>query len=158
MYKELVFLSILLAPMTIFAEDTSGVDSQMDAPALQVQRTVDAVIGRWQGQMTARIPGMEAEVLRGAAGIIGRLQPVLYVENDRVEKSRELISLVLELGYTPYWHLARLYSPENFFGNAEDVFPDVASANMLCAPDWLNVTGLDDMRVTGPDQTWQDLV
>jgi hypothetical protein len=31
-----------------------------------------------------------------------------------------------------YWHRPPLYNPDNFFGNKENVFGDVASRNMLC--------------------------
>lgn len=101
---------------------------------------------------------MEREVILGAKAIIDRCQPAIYVENDRKDKSPAVISTLLDLGYKHFWHLPTLFSADNFFGNPDNVFPNVASANMLCAPPWLTVKGLEKSRVTGPDQTWEDFV
>jgi FkbM family methyltransferase len=85
--------------------------------------------------MKIDVEGSEAKVLRGGAKTIMALRPILYVENDRKEKSAELIALLRhELGYELYWDMPALYNPENIAGNAENVFPRVASFNMLCVP------------------------
>jgi FkbM family methyltransferase len=78
------------------------------------------------------VEGMELHVLRGAAATIERCRPVLYVENDRVEKSPPLIEYIMSLGYTLYWHLPPLYHPGNYFGNTDNVFGRIVSSNMLC--------------------------
>lgn len=78
------------------------------------------------------VEGMEAAVLRGARETIARHRPALYVENDRVEKSVELIELIRSFGYRLYWHRPPLYNSDNYFGDAENVFPNIISVNMLC--------------------------
>lgn len=80
------------------------------------------------------VEGMEEEVLAGASGTITKFRPVLYVENDRLEKSASLIRFVRDLGYRMWWHLPPLYNPSNFLGNKENIFPGVVSCNMLCVP------------------------
>ena len=45
------------------------------------------------------VEGMEADVLRGAGGLIERHKPVIYAENDRPERSPELIRLIRSHGY-----------------------------------------------------------
>jgi FkbM family methyltransferase len=45
------------------------------------------------------VEGAEAEVLRGAASTIARQRPILYVENNKLEKSRELVELIRNMGY-----------------------------------------------------------
>lgn len=80
------------------------------------------------------VEGWEAEVLRGAVQTVARLRPILYVENDRPAKQQELISLIDGMGYRQYWHMPRLFSPDNFNGATENVFGNVASLNMLCLP------------------------
>jgi FkbM family methyltransferase len=80
------------------------------------------------------VEGMELEVLRGAAALIGRFRPALYVENDRVETSEALIRHLLGLDYRLYWHLPPLYNPANFFGESENVYSNIVSVNMLCLP------------------------
>jgi len=80
------------------------------------------------------VEGMEREVLAGARQTIGRLQPALYIENDRAEHSRALISLLFELGYRLWWHITPLFNPDNFFRHPRDIFGDVVSFNMLGFP------------------------
>ena len=78
--------------------------------------------------------GMELDVLMGAANTIRTLQPILYVENDRKDKSVALTKYIDSLGYDMYWHKPPLYNPENFFNNPENVFGDIVSLNMICLP------------------------
>src|SRR5439155_9616126 len=69
--------------------------------------------------MKVDVEGMEIDVLRGATSLINRLRPVLYVENDRPEKSEALIDCIRSLGYRSYWHLPGDFNPENFFVNPQ---------------------------------------
>jgi FkbM family methyltransferase len=80
------------------------------------------------------VEGMEADVLRGARGMIGRLHPLLYVENDRIDRSAALIELISGLGYEMYWHMPELYNADNFNGVRENIFPGTVTINMLCVP------------------------
>ncbi len=99
--------------------------------------------------LKADVEGMEQQVLQGAAGLIARLKPILYVENDRKDKQPSLIRYIDSLGYNMYWHTPLYFSPTNFLGNQENVFPNIASMNMLCLPKELpqNVAGLEPVRV-----------
>ena len=80
------------------------------------------------------VEGMEIEALRGAAELIAKFRPTLYVENDRLDRSPALISLLRDLEYRPYWHLAPLFNPDNFRGNTVDLFENVVATNLLCIP------------------------
>ena len=33
-----------------------------------------------------------------------------------------------------YWHRADLYTPDNYAGNKENIYPNIASMNMFCMP------------------------
>jgi FkbM family methyltransferase len=77
------------------------------------------------------VEGMEGDVIAGAEQTIRRFRPVLYVENDRQEKSATLIRQLLALDYRLYWHRPPLFNPHNHFGATENVFGRVASGNML---------------------------
>lgn len=100
--------------------------------------------------MKIDVEGMEAAVIRGAADTIARLKPALYVENDRVEKSAELIELITSLGYRCYWHRPPLFNPDNFFRVADNIFPNLISVNMLCLHE--SRPAVDGLReVTGTD-------
>jgi FkbM family methyltransferase len=101
------------------------------------------------------VEGMESQVIKGAAAQIRRHRPTLYVENDRRDKSAELISLIQSLDYDLWWHFAPLFSTENYLQVAENIFGGVTSINMLCIPKEAarNVTGLRE--ITSPDQWWE---
>ncbi len=80
------------------------------------------------------VEGMEQDVLRGAHATIKRFKPILYIENNAGSKSPPMIRHVLDLGYHLFWHTPSLFNPRNFAGNAQDIFGDVRSCNMLCVP------------------------
>lgn len=65
------------------------------------------------------VEGMETEVLQGASAVLARYRPALYVENDRVEKSIELMSLLNALEYDCYWFLPTLHNPGNYYKKIE---------------------------------------
>jgi len=86
------------------------------------------------GLIKIDVEGFEPQVLRGARQTIARCRPLLYVENDRASQQQEVISLVAEMGYRLFWHLPPLFSPDNFNGVQENIFPGVVSINMFCIP------------------------
>jgi FkbM family methyltransferase len=97
------------------------------------------------------VEGAESEVVDGARDTITRLRPVLYVENDRKEKSAALIKRILDLGYRLWWHVVPLYSPHNPRGNAENVFGGISSLNMACLPRESGVVFGDGVEILSPD-------
>jgi FkbM family methyltransferase len=100
------------------------------------------------------VEGMEAEVLRGAAATIKRFRPMLYLENDRAGESAELIGLVQSYGYRLYWHTPPLYDAGNYRDDAENIFGNIVSVNMLCVPTEVPQTLAMFREVTGPTDTW----
>ena len=74
---------------------------------------------------------------------------MLYVENDRKEKSAELIRFIDSLGYDMYWHRPTLFNPQNFAGNANNIFGNVVSINMVCLPKEIKstMTGFAQVKV-----------
>jgi FkbM family methyltransferase len=87
------------------------------------------------GLLKVDVEGLEIDVLGGAVATIARLRPVLYVENDRAQNQRTLITLIHNLGYQMYWHTPALCEVENFNGAKEQVFErNILSLNMLCLP------------------------
>ncbi len=77
---------------------------------------------------------MEEDALRGAAQIIAQFKPILYVENDRADKSDGLVRYIDSLGYKMYWHRPHYFNPDNFMCNPNNIFANVISINMLCVP------------------------
>jgi FkbM family methyltransferase len=101
------------------------------------------------------VEGMEIDVLRGALETIAKFRPALYVENDREEKSKELIGLVFDSGYHAYWHLPPLFNPDNFAKDPENAFPGVVSINMLCLPAEAGVKVGGMRRIVSPADSWR---
>ena len=94
------------------------------------------------------VEGMETEVLRGGRRLIGKFRPILYVENDRMERSKTLMRLIDRLGYRMFWHLPPLFNPKNFKSERANIFPGIVSMNMLCIPREAKVTleGFTEIR------------
>lgn len=102
--------------------------------AVRCLRLDDELAGERIGLLKIDVEGFELEVLRGAAATIARCRPLLYLENDRAEQSQALIEWLWAAGYALWWHFPRLYNPDNFAGDGENVFGKVASYNMLGLP------------------------
>jgi FkbM family methyltransferase len=101
------------------------------------------------GLVKLDVEGFEQKVLEGARSTVKRCRPVIYLENDRPQSSRALIELLWSMNYEMWWHRPWLYRPDNFRGNAENIYGEVVSINMLAAPKEmrLNVDGAAE-RVT----------
>jgi FkbM family methyltransferase len=98
------------------------------------------------------VEGMEEDVVAGATRTIGKFRPILYVENDRREKSASLSRRLAGLDYVSYWHLPRYYRPDNLYRNPVNVFGGMVSVNMMCAPKGRDDLALDGLeRITDPD-------
>jgi FkbM family methyltransferase len=97
------------------------------------------------------VEGQEQAVIAGAVETIMRCRPILYVENDRRDRSPELIRQIQALDYSLYWHLPPLFRPDNFYGNATNLWPGMVSIDMLCVPRG-DGRAIEGMRpVSGPD-------
>ncbi|MCP5156119.1 MAG: FkbM family methyltransferase [Ectothiorhodospiraceae bacterium] len=105
--------------------------------------------------LKADVEGMERDVLDGAARTIERHRPVLYLENDRRERSPALVAALLGLGYRIYWHLPPLFNPANFRGRKRNLFPGIVSANLLCLPDDRPPPLADPWPVRAPEEWWR---
>jgi FkbM family methyltransferase len=78
------------------------------------------------------VEGMEKKVLGGAENIIKQFKPTMYIENDRVDRSKELIEHLFGLDYDLWWHTTPLFNENNFNGDTENIYPGILSFNMLC--------------------------
>lgn len=80
------------------------------------------------------VEGMECEVLQGAERLIRRSRPLLYAENDRLDRSAELIRLLRRLDYRLYWHTPPLFNPDNYFRYPGNHYGSTVSVNLLGIP------------------------
>lgn len=100
------------------------------------------------------VEGMELAVLDGAAALIERTRPLLYVENNDRTRSGALIRRITGFGYHLFWHFSRYYNPNNFFANSHNAFGGLADANMICVHDDLARRLADTlMPVAGPEDS-----
>lgn len=92
------------------------------------------------GLLKIDVEGFELKVLMGASETITRCRPFIYVENDRLEKSKPLIEYLWSIDYLLWWDAPVLFNENNYFGVKENIYANVASFNMLCLPREWNVT------------------
>lgn len=111
-------------------------DDLLDPPRLQL--------------LKADVEGMELQVVRGAAGLIDRFRPVLYLETSEPH-ARALFEDLLGRDYRLFWHMPPIYRADNFFGNPQNLYPNTVSRNVLGIPaeSEIEIRGL--RAVSGPD-------
>lgn len=114
-------------------------------------RTIDSLNLKACHLIKIDAEGMENETIAGASETLKKCGPYLYVENDRRERSAELIERLLVAGYRLYWHAPQLYNPDNYFGNDENVFEGLISRNMLCVPKSRQAVIRNLVEITSPD-------
>ena len=127
-------ISMIEAPSSIASETTVTLDMLFPNLRTLSLLKVDA-------------EGMEKKILVGGRNLIKRTRPVLFIENDRVEKSESLVKEINSQGYRAFWHISRMFNPNNFNGVAENVFGRICSWNMVCFPVEcsLNPGGLEEI-------------
>ena len=83
--------------------------------------------------MKVDVEGFELQVLQGAKPMIDVYKPVLFVENDRNDKSDELLHFITkELEYDAFWFSSTLFNEDNYKNNKENVFGNEGCTNVLC--------------------------
>lgn len=102
--------------------------------AIKVEvRTLDSYNFQNVGLMKIDVEGFEEEVLRGATETIKRCSPIMYIEDDRVEKSDALHKYLKELGYRFERHNPPLFRPDNFFRKPDNIWDrQFVSKNLVC--------------------------
>ena len=101
------------------------------------------------------VEGMELGVLRGARQLIAHNRPILYIENDREDRSAALIEHIQEHGYRLFWHTPAMFSPDNYFQNEKNAFGRIVSVNMLCVHQSDDFSVADLREIEGPQSAWQ---
>jgi FkbM family methyltransferase len=101
------------------------------------------------------VEGMERDVLEGAQATLIAHRPLLYVENDRSEKSKQLIDWLLGADYRLFWHLPPLFNKENYFGQSENIFGNVVSVNIFGVPRTSQLTITNFREITSPEDDWR---
>jgi len=101
---------------------------------------LDETIGQARvGLLKIDVEGYELFALQGAEQTLMTSRPIVYVENDRVEKSQALIEWLWAHNYQLFWHISPLFNPDNYFKAAQNIYGKLASFNMLGVPRELNI-------------------
>ena len=79
------------------------------------------------------VEGMEVDVLKGAEQLIETIVRSC-TSKTTVSNARRNCWQLSKLEYDAYWHFRRVFNPKNYFGDAENIFGDIASVNILCVP------------------------
>lgn len=106
-----------------------GNDLQID-----IVRVDDVCSNKRLSYMKIDVEGMELDVLKGAAQTIRRDKPVLYIENDKLDKSKALIEELFSLDYACWWHTTPMFNPHNYNKDKENLYGRVHNINMVCLP------------------------
>lgn len=98
--------------------------------------TIDSLGYDDVGFIKIDVESYELEVLQGAHSTIKRCKPILYIEDDRMEKRSVLRDYITELGYKYELTQPSLFRENNFFNNKKDIWAPkrVASLNLICTP------------------------
>jgi FkbM family methyltransferase len=82
------------------------------------------------------VEGFEEQVLMGGRETILQCKPIMYIEDDRREKSASLRKYIEGLGYTIEEHRPSLYREMNFFRKPINVWApyNYVSHNLICKP------------------------
>jgi FkbM family methyltransferase len=98
-------------------------------------KTLDSYDLKDVGFIKIDVEGWEEEVLKGATKTILRDKPIMYIEDDRQDKSAGLHKYIKELGYTIEYSRPPLYRENNFFGLKKNVWDKYyISHNLICKP------------------------
>lgn len=102
---------------------------------VEIVRIDDVFLAPRLSFMKIDVEGMEEDVLKGAAQTIRRDRPVLYVENDKPDKSAGVITTLMDMGYRMWWHTTPMFNPNNINKDSENLYPSIVNINMVCLPE-----------------------
>lgn len=84
--------------------------------------------------MKIDVEQMELHVLQGGRQLISSCRPIIYAENNKLQSSAPLISIIYELDYVPYWHVTPCYNDANYEDTHVDISEGWMDVNIICIP------------------------
>ena len=148
----------IIDPATPYNFGALSVEGHSAGEDVQVIAIDELALARC-GLLKIDVEGMEIKVLQGARATIARCRPALFVENNTIERSAEIIAAIRALHYDCWWHIARYFNEANYFANGDNVFAAYQpEANLLCFPEGskARVSGLNP--VAGAEDNWRAAV
>jgi FkbM family methyltransferase len=117
--------------VSISSSSPAACDACVHVPCIRLD---DMLRNERVGLLKIDVEGYELRVLKGSCALIQQSRPLLYLENDRMDRSQELIEWLWGAGYNLWWHTPPIFNPHNFFGIAQNIYGRIASFNMLGVP------------------------
>ena len=112
-----------------------GQRSELGTITVDCNMLDNIVLAERIGFIKIDVEGHETAVLRGARQTILRNRPIMYIEDDRPDKSLALQELIKGMDYTIERHYPRLFRENNFAGNPVNIWgQDYSSHNLICRP------------------------
>jgi FkbM family methyltransferase len=150
---------VVVPPLDVTSEGCHGC-TRLDPSNYQGEpakmTTVDALNLPKLRLLKVDVEGMEGDVIKGAQRTIQAFKPALYIrthynpsDNTLSKESQDVARFVQGLNYDMYWHFARLYFPDNFYGNAENHFGEDTVLHILAVPhvEGSSIEGLERVEV-----------
>jgi FkbM family methyltransferase len=130
-----------------FGGISMGTDALAETVDVPCVRLDDIVGSDMISLLKIDVEGYELLALQGALDALSQSRPVVYVENDRIEKSQALIEWLWSQNYRLYWHIPFLFNQDNFFEKEENMYGHTASFNMVGLPRELGISidGLNEI-------------
>lgn len=99
------------------------------------------------------VEGMELKVLNGAQKTLNKHRPIMYIENDRPDKSEGLLNFLFSNEYDCYWHVSNLFNTDNYKKNNINIFDkNYICINVLAIPKEKKL--LTDLNKIKTPQDW----
>jgi FkbM family methyltransferase len=136
---DLAGTSILLDAIDVAEPRSYGSAAIGDAPAplhpIRVPATtLDALDLASCALVKIDVEGMEDQVLSGAERLLSACAPLVYAECNTVDAGSRVISRLRMCGYDVWMHLADAYNPNNWRGNATNIFANAKEAALVGVP------------------------
>lgn len=109
-----------------------GIDNCNDGNQISMVKLDDTLKLDRLNLMKIKASGAECEVIEGAQGLIERHKPRLYVQNDREEKSKQLLAYLQRMGYKMFWHYPTYFNLKNYALDEDNIYSNQTAVNMLC--------------------------
>lgn len=104
-------------------------------PAYEVPLvTVDSLALSAVGLLKIDVEGMERQVLDGARETIAAFQPAVFAEANSISAGLKILNWCKASGYECLGHLTDAFNPDNFNGEARNIFDDGKELNLLLLP------------------------
>lgn len=96
--------------------------------------TVDSLALKSCALIKADVEGMEANVIAGSIQTIQKHRPLIYLEVNSISSGWAIIEKIREFGYRTWLHGTPAFNPDNYRGEAKNIFGKAHESSLLAVP------------------------